>query len=192
MSHSCETAANAALEALAALDASGKLGADERIVPGVHPTWDGQEGTVALSYQSGGDNLLRLDATVTGWPRWLTLNLDLGVGAFEAGDVIGLVAEVAGDRTYDLDMFIRSDSDQGAVDTELREPLRVTPEPCIAAALHSVAASDDMSGRERFHMLGIRLPKQDFRLDVRALRVFVRPASEAPDAPTLTLAGTAG
>lgn len=192
MSHSCETFANDAIEALAVLEAAGEAEIDGRIVAGVHPTWDEEEGTVALSYQADPEILLRLEAQVSGAPRWLTLNLDLGPGTFAPGDVIGLVADAEGDGDDALEMFVRSAAQSGHVDTELTEHLLVATQRRIATALHVVAPGDGMAETSQFHMLGIKLPKRDFRLDIRSLRVFVRPASEVPDAPAMTLAGPAG
>ncbi len=192
MNHSCEIFANGVIETLAALEAAGKAEVDGRIVPGLHPTWDEEEGAVALSYRAEPGTLLQLEAQVSGAPRWLTLNIDLGPGAFEAGDVIGIVADIAGEAEDMLGMFIRSTTQGGDVDTELAEPLFVAAQQRVAAALHVVAPQDGVAGSERFHMLGLKLPKRDFRLEIRGLRVFVRPAAEVPEAPAMTLAGTAG
>ena len=183
MSHSCETFANRAIEALATLETEGEAEVDGRIVAGIHTTWDEMEGSVALAYRSEPETLLRLEAKVSGQPRWLTFNIDLGAGAFAAGDVIGLVADIASDEDCSLEMFVRSATETGDVDTELSEALSVSSGRSVATALHVVAADDGMARADKFHMLGIRLPKQHFRLDIRGLRVLVRPAAEASAAP---------
>lgn len=191
MSHSCETFVNGVIEALAALEAAGEAKNNRPFVSGVDPSWDDKDGTVTLSYRTEPENLLRLDARVTGRPRWITLNLDLGCGAFEAGDMIGIVAEVDGDADRDLEMFIRSATEHGDVDTELSERLSVSAAGGVVAALHIVGSGDSVADDSRFHRLGIRLPQQDFRLAIRSARVFVRPAADGPATGTMTLAGAA-
>lgn len=192
MGHSCETFANGVLEALAAHRGAGTVANNARIVAGFHPTWDDEDGAVTLTHDCGPETMVRLEASVAEQPKWLTLNLDLGVGAFEPGDVIGIVAEIAGDDQAELTMFIRTSGEHGEVDTELAEPLALAAAPRVATALHTVGPGDNLAGEERFHMLGMRLPRRDFKLDIKEMRVFVLPAGHGLRSRPMTLAGAAG
>ncbi|MCC5989161.1 MAG: hypothetical protein JJT95_15930 [Pararhodobacter sp.] len=188
MSNSCEKFADGVLEALAAYQGTGALENGARIVRGFFPNWDEEHGTVALSHESGPDNLLRVEGKATGEPRWLTLNFDLGGGDFEPGDVIGVVADVEGDGDYDLEMFIRTRSDEGNIDTEFPEGLSVSAGRRVVNSMHTVGMGDGVVTTERFHMLIIRLPKRDFRLEIREMRFFVLPASHGLRSASMSLA----
>lgn len=192
MSHPCETFANGVLEALRALEAAGQAESDMRIAEGFHPSWSADEGEVTFGFEARADNLVRLDVKVATPPRWLTQNIDLGVGAFEAGDVFGIVAEIAGDAGHGLEMFIRSDVEAGTVDTELDEPLPVPTGRGVVSALHTVRAGDPILSASRFHMLGLRLPMRDLQLDIRDMRIFVVPAARGLRSDIANLTTAAG
>lgn len=190
MSHSCEIFAAKVRAALAAYQGAGAVGNGARIVPGFFPNWDEEHGTVALTHEAEPGNLVRVEAKVTGEPRWLTLNLDLGGGRFEAGDVIGVVADVDGDGDYALEMFIRTRSEEGNMDTEFPDGLPIAPGRRVVTSMHMVGAGDGAVNSERFHMLIIRLPKRDFRFDLRDMMFFVLPASKGLRPHPMTLASS--
>ena len=189
MSHSCETFADGVLGALAAYQGSGAVENGMRIVPSFYPSWDEERGTVALTHEAGPDNLLRVEANVTGEPRWLTLNLDLGGGSFEVGDVIGVVADVEGDGEFALEMFARSTSEHENTDTEFADKLPVSTARGVGVIMHTVGPGDGVLTTDRFHMLIIRLPRRDFRLEMREMKLFVLPASHGLRSGPMTLAG---
>lgn len=190
MKHSCETFANGVLEALGAYQGTGALENNARIVPGLYPSWDTANGTVTLNHEAGPENLCRLEAKVAGQPEWLTLNLDLGDGSFEAGAVIGIVADVAGGSDLSLQMFIRTSAEQGGVDTGLTERLPVSASRRVVTVLHTVGADDGVAATDRFHTLAIRLPRHDFRLEIHDMHFFILPADKGLRPHAMTLASS--
>lgn len=168
-----------------------------RIVPGLYLSHDTAQGSVTLRYRSAPGQLLALEAGVTGTPRWLTLNLDLGTGRFAAGDTIGIVAELEADSDQRLGMFIRSYDGEASRDTPLTEELPVAPTRHIVTALHTVGQGDGITGSkadgsEAFHMLAIALPKRALRLTLHDLGLFVLPAGRGLRAHPMTLGNSAG
>lgn len=191
MRHVCEDYALRALDALSRLEGKGAILTEQRIVEGVHPSWDTEEGSVTFSYTSDRETLLSIETSVTGTPRWLTLNLDLGVGRFDPGDIIGLIADIEADTAHTCEMFIRTTTQQGHVYTAFRESLNMAAERRTVTALHPVWNTDRLAGAENFHILGIMLPKTNLRLSLHHLCPFVLPAGNAPRPPSMMLTSAA-
>ena len=187
MQHPAEEAAARLRSTLAALETTCEAASNQPIVAGLTPSWDEEHGTVTMCCMSGPGTLLDIETSVSGNPRWLTLGLDLGVGRFEAGDVVGIVAEMEADTTGDCEMFIRTASEQGSADTVLRETLSFAPERSTCTALHPVSPTDRLTGAAGFQMLGIQLPRTRLRLQLHDLHLFVQPAAAAPRAPGMPL-----
>ena len=191
MDHSCEASAERVLDALAAHQGAGPVGNRKPIVPSLLVSWDEKNARVALSHRAGTQALLELEGRITGQPKWLTLQLDLGEGAFAAGDVIGLAAEITCDADHDFEPLLRSAVQGRDIDTRFAETLRLSPEQPVATALHTVAPGDRTLTAMLRHRLILRLPRRDFRLQIRGLRFFVVPHASAPTEPSKTTAGAA-
>ena len=187
MQHPAEEAAARLRSTLAALETTCEARSNAPIVAGLTPSWDKEHGAVTLSCTSGPGGLLDIETSVSGNPRWLTLGLDLGVGRFEAGDVIGIVAEMEAETPGECEMFIRTATEQGSADTVLREGLSFAPARSTCAALHPVSPTDRLTGAAAFQMLGILLPRTRLRLQLHDLHLFVQPAAAAPHAPGMPL-----
>lgn len=190
--HSCETFANGVLGALGSYQGVGAIENNHRIVPGLYPGWDEEHCAVTMTHTATPEDLITLEGKVTGQPRWLTLNLDLGSGTFEAGEVIGLVADIAGAGAYSLELFIRTSAEDGNIDTVLAERLPVSTTPRVVNVLHTVGPDDGVVASDRFHTLAIRLPQFDFRLEMRAMRLFVLSARHGLRVRPMTLATSPG
>ncbi|SDX56215.1 hypothetical protein [Roseicitreum antarcticum] len=201
MQHPCEEFANAALAALRAHQGAGPLESNARIGHGVHVSWDTEQGGATLAYESPPGQLVALKVAVTGTPRWLTLNLDLGHGHFAAGDTFGIVAELEGELEGGaedrLAMFIRSFDGTTPRDTPLTEELPLSPARRIVTLLHTVGQGEAMADGKAgatgaYHMLGITLPRCALRLRLHDLSIFVLPASRGLRAHPMTLGNSAG
>jgi hypothetical protein len=157
---------------LEALSFSGPAENGGRIVPGIYLSWDGDCPKVELALDSKPGTLLEFDATIEGFPRWFSLNLELGAGLFAVGDILGLVVEGSAQRGAALPVFLRSVIDGDLVDTDCPQPLDLPAQTGIASMFHTFSAHDAISGRSAFHTLVLGLPKVGGQFALRSLRVF--------------------
>lgn len=162
---------------------SGRAENEVALGPDVYLSWDPEAGAVAVDYSSAPGEIVTLAARVTGQPRWLTLNLALGTGAFGVGDTLGLVIAGRIDGGQDLPVLLRSRAGDGHEDTHWPEPLRLGRETGVATGLCTLAMIGTLGGRDGYHTLIIQLPRADFSLHLQDLRLFtVRPGLEPPGA----------
>lgn len=178
MSHSLDLNAAQAVHTLRLLHEPQAEPGLLRLSPHAYFAWDAEGGTVELTVEPELGLLLHAEARVSGTPEWLCFNLELQWGALEPGSALGIVAEFEGCAGEDLPVFIRSSRDGALFDTHLAEALHGSDERSVQSILHWVSAEDPMAGEPAYHTLVIPLPGRDFRLELRDLRVFVRPPAD--------------
>lgn len=141
--------------------------------PNVYFCWDKQSAQVDIMASSGTGDLLSADIKVKGTPQWFTLNFGLGSGAFAKGDTLGLVLQGSASPTADLYPFIRSVEDGGdRNDTLLADSVRLGSNISQHVILHEIEAHEPLAWAKKFHTLIIPLPKHDFTLKLKGMRVF--------------------
>lgn len=192
MTHACALFIARTVSTLRAESFSRPAECNEHIVPEVYFSWNAGVGDVRVDVSSGPGIALGVRAGVAKPSEWFTLSFPLGEGAFQKGDVIGLVHEMRSDAEADFSAFIRSQSEAGPLDTVLQEPLRSGPERGIRTLLHTVSEADGLPYADRFHTLIIPLPQRDFELDLLDLSLFVLPAARGVKARGPTLASVGG
>lgn len=192
MSHPCEVFADTVLAGLAAQNGEGPVENDQRLVPGLYVSWDDDKGKVTLRRTAEKEATLGLTARITQAPRWITLNIDLGPGRFEPGDILGLAADLESDRPLRLDAFVRSAGEDGHEDSRLPDALNAAPGGVVQTSLLTVHAAHGLTRNSRFHTLVFRLPDNDFSLTLRGFQLFVLPAGRGLQTGSLTLADASG
>lgn len=142
--------------------------------------WDPQGGEVALETWHKPGMLFGAKATisdrVSDTPAWMSFNLALHKGRFEAGDILGLTLEYEGFAGDTLPLFIRSARNGGISDSYLHQPLQGHKHRAVQTLLHSVHGHSALCGPTAFHTLVFPLPSRDFRFVLYDLRLFVLPA----------------
>jgi hypothetical protein len=161
---------------------------DSPLVPGIYFSWDTEACTVDVNLSRPPGSLLSVEARVSASPRWFSLNISLNEAGFTAGDVIGIVAELAASEAVTLPLFMRSALDNKTQDTTLSESLHCKGGRSISTVLYTVDSADPLAGPTAYHTLVIQLPNTGCTLDIRDLRVFVIPADRElrADPPTLS------
>jgi hypothetical protein len=164
------------LGALRSAEMSGEAVNDAEIVPGVYLSWDAEEASVTVRYESPDWAALSLVCQVTGRPRWQSLNLALGEGWFVPGDVIGVVVEGYAEGTLSLSVRMRTRSGGDVLDCEWEDALTLEPTNGVAVALRTLEAVDGCVSRDGYHTLILGLPGA-CALTLREIRVFRIPGS---------------
>ncbi|WP_146036467.1 hypothetical protein [Pseudotabrizicola formosa] len=157
----------------------------------VYFSWDSAQAEVSVAMQSDPGQLLTAEVALNGTPRWFALNIGLGSGAFAAGDSFGLVIDAQSSVPFACQPFVRSSKEGEAFDTILAEDITLSPASRACVVLHSLSASDPLVSTGGFHTLILPLPKQDFRFDLRDLRLFHVGASAAEGVGQRTLTSVA-
>ena len=194
MTHPTESEATRTIGALRAapLDEARAEGSRLTLAPGTYFSFDAA-GWVDLAVERGGVELVSAEAAVAGDPGWLSLNLELGSGAFGPGDILVLVVDLEGCVEDGLSAFLRSAGAGGLADTPFADPLQGSRTRAVRTLLHQVAADDGVVGPPRFHTLVLALPRRDFRLVLHDLRFAVVPAARGIRlVPETVAAGQAG
>jgi hypothetical protein len=179
MSDFLETFSIVNLGTLRTIVASGTAANNTEIVPGIYLSWDDTDLETAIAYESPDWAALSLDCRIGGTPRWLSLNLALAEGRFEAGDVIGLLVEGYADDSRSIALRLRSKIGDGVVDTDWEEAIALHPHNGVSAVLCSIKPGNGISGRDGYHTLVLGLPARSGALTLRNLRVFFMPGSPA-------------
>ncbi|MCW1933918.1 hypothetical protein [Pararhodobacter zhoushanensis] len=179
------------LAALRAAELCETLVNDVAFTPKIYPSWDSEAAQVTLTATSARDELVQIAGVVTGTPRWLTLNFDLGSTTLQVGDVLCLLIEGSMDVAADLALFLRSATAWGTEDTAWLDPLRLSAENGVTAAFHTLAPFDAICANEGYHTLVIDLPTADFSLTLRAMRLFCIPANHGLASVPYTLSSEA-
>ena len=178
MSHPVERKGAAILTALRERTFEARAENSAHLTPGFYLNWDEEEGDMQLDLQSRPGDILDIAARASGAPRWMSLNIELGHVPIEAGDILGVVADLEGDAGTALEMFVRSGTEDGLRDTILNDRLTGLDRRRPQAALHRVEPDDGVVGDTRFHTLVISLPRQDFTLTLHDLRCIALPAGQ--------------
>ncbi|MDO6586857.1 hypothetical protein Q4543_15190 [Salipiger sp. 1_MG-2023] len=149
----------------------------EQLVPDVYFSWDMGAGEVSIALDRAPGGLLRLRQTVRGDPGWLTFNIGLGSCGFGPGELLGLLAETGPETAADghainIFPFLRSSDSAGYRDTPLRGELSLGPGRGLFPLLHWMREWDPACGETVYHTLVMPLPKRDFVLDLRDLKIF--------------------
>lgn len=170
------------LAALAAHRGRGRLRNRAELVPGLCASWDAQNGKVALQYDTTGDGLMYLEGRCEGTPRWLTLQLDLGLGSVASGTIIGLAATIRCSATHDLAPFLRSEHEGRKLDARLSSSMVVTEMDETHAIVDDKIMKKDQFRLSARHRLLMRLPLRQFALTIGNLHLFLHAAPETTKA----------
>jgi len=173
MTHPCELATSLTVAELrgAVFDKAAENNA--HMTPDVYLSWDEEEADIALETASGANMLLAVKGSVSGTPRWFSLNVGLGRGELQAGDVLGIVLELETPAALESVPFIRTAWRKGGyADTHLVDTIAVAPGRQVVTLLHTVDA-DDALCNDVFHTLVLPLPSADFDLSLQDMRLFV-------------------
>ena len=172
----CEQTVDAIVAALLALP-SEITGVENNvpIVSNLYFSWDTELGAVNLTVRpsrSGG--LVAIEAQVSGTPRWFSLNLELGPGAFEPGQTLGLVLSALSREPQDMRGFMRSmPATESGSDTVFADAVHFGPDQVVAVVLHTVERAQAMAMTQGFHTLVLTLPPRSWELELVGVRVFV-------------------
>lgn len=188
MTHFSELFTANALSILRITEFAQTVENNAHVVPDISFSWDNDDGEVAISLKSNTGYLGELWGKVSGAPRWVSLNLSLGRCSFQAGDVLGIVVELEGCQDQSFPAFIRSTRGDGFSDTYLDDILTGSEDRAVRTLLHKVSTYTEMAGAETHHTLIIPLPRKDFRLYLRDMRLFVIPAARELSTRPATIA----
>lgn len=189
MTHFAELITASAVSILRSSDFSQTLENSTHVVPDIYFSWDNEEGEVDVTLKSINGYLGEIWCKVSGAPRWLSLNLSLGACSFTAGDVLGLVIELENCPDQSFPAFIRSTREDDVLgDTYLDDILKGSRDRAVRTLLHKVSPHSNMVGEEAFHTLIIPLPRKDFHMNLRDIRLFVIPAARGLDTRPATVA----
>lgn len=188
MTHFAEIFTASAVSILRSTDLSQRLENNTPVVPDIYFSWDEEGGQVDLTLKSLNGYMGDIWGKVSGAPSWLSLNLSLGRCSFAVGDVVGIVVELEGCADQSFPAFIRSGREGGGEsDTYLDDILKGSEDRVVRTLLHKVSAHSDMAGAEAFHTLIVPLPRKDFHMSLRDIRLFVIPAARGLDTRPATL-----
>jgi hypothetical protein len=188
MTHPCSLFAARTIATLRAEEFTRSAECNAHIVPEIYFSWKAEAGEVRVDVSSDPETALKVQARVAEPSDWFTLNFPLGGGAFEPGDVIGIVYETRGNRDLDCSALIRSQQDDDQMDTDLEEGLICGPDRQVRTLMHTVSDADGLPYADQFHTLIIKLPQQDFDLDLFDFSLFVLPAARGVQSRGPTLA----
>lgn len=188
MTHSCAEFTARTMAALRSESFARQAACNGHIVPEIYFSWKAEAGDLRVDVSSGPDTALRMQAKVAEPSDWFTLNFPLGGGTFEPGDVIGIVYETRADIDMDCPALIRSQQEDDRMDTDLEESLVCGPDRQVRTLMHMVSDADGLPYADQFHTLIIKLPQQDFALDLFDFALFVLPAARGVRPHGATLA----
>ena len=172
--HPFEKTVDAIAVALAGLPAEARqVENNVRLAPEFYFSWDTAQSEVSIKATPCPPGLIQLSVTISGSPRWLSMNIGLGNCDFEPGAVLGVVMAGRCGKALEFKVFVRSVSAKTKeADTVLASPLRLGPDQPVAVTLHTVEPEDPLATGERYHTLFLTLPRQSFDFDLVGLRVF--------------------
>lgn len=177
MTHPLEQTAARAITALRLDHSPTHEEAALYLVPGVYFSWDAGNGDVTLDIRPELGLLMQVEAKVARAPEWLSFNLEMGEGTLNEGDVLGIVAEFEGCAGVELPVFVRSSREGEIADTWLQNRFDGSDARSVQTVLHAVRGNEPLGQGQGYHTLVMPLPRRDFALELRDLRVFVLPAS---------------
>lgn len=164
--------------ALRAATSSGKVENNVHLSSGFYVSWDEEESDAQINYDSPDWAMLTLDWDVSGTPRWFSLNLSLGEGILDSGDIIALVSEGYADTSLALSLTLRSKIEDEVFDVDWDDAVELHPENGINTVLRRIEIGDQIGGRSAYHTLILTLPAQNNAVTLRNLRTFRIPASK--------------
>jgi hypothetical protein len=147
------------------------------LAQGVYFSWDAGKGDVTLDVTPETGMLMHMRAAVRSVPDWMSFNIELGDGQLAPGDILGVVAELNGGAGETMPAFIRTSRGGELSDTYLADPLEGSDTRAVRTLLHPVREGEGLAGAPGYHTLVLPLPRRDFTLELRDLRIFVLPAS---------------
>lgn len=171
MSHPCVDEVTNTLNQLRQTSLETTVVDGSHISYNVYFSWDIINGGVEIALKSPVGALLNADVIVRGKPKWFTLNIGLGRGKFAIDDTIGLVVDASCSVPIDLCPFVRSAESGDKHDTMLSECIKLGPNTGSSILLHTVESHEPVSWAGQFHTLVIPLPKQNFTLDLKDMRL---------------------
>ncbi|MDO6732736.1 hypothetical protein Q4577_22170 [Marinovum sp. 2_MG-2023] len=163
MAKTIEPSVNQTLRTLRGAEFTTEPSPDRQVSPNVFFSWDTSDCHVEPLITSQPGEMLRVTAKIIGLPRWWCFNVALEHGQFLPGDVLGIVAEIAGPAEQKIDALIRTrrikeDGSKDIGDTELKDVLTLTGSRNVSVIQHAVQSGQNMAGSEGFHTLIMRLP----------------------------------
>ena len=192
MLHPLEIAVDASFERLRAFAGRAEVVPGKPVVPGVWVAADTRDGRFEGAFSAGSGEsgeAVWLDMRVPVPGRWLSLNMALDLAVLAPGTVLGVVAELAADAPLQIGVTLRSGHDGGHLDITSPDRIAVGPEPRAAVALLQATAETTRRAPPAWRNLMLHLPQRAFRLQLRELRLFVRPPAAAAEAPVEGVAG---
>lgn len=145
------------------------------IVPEFYFSWDDDHSIVHFTARHLEERVFRIEAEITGVPRWISMNFGVGRGKLVAGDVLGVALGAKSETELPLEGFFRSaGAEEGPQDTPLMESITLSPHRSTGLALQTLTEWDPLTHQENnFHTLVLTLPPRNFYFDLWDLRVFV-------------------
>lgn len=177
MPHPLETAADLAFDRLRAFAGRAEALPGHHILPGIWIAADTRDGAVQAAVEALPGGGLRLDLAVARPGRWLSLNVALDLAPLAAGEVLGVVAALAGTVPGPIGVSIRSGHARGHVDMTFPDRLEVGATPRAHVALLGVTAAMVPPDPPAWRNLMLHLPMRDLQLDLAEMRLFVQPAA---------------
>jgi len=179
------------IDALRAAVCAGQAANDTQFADGVYFSWDTEGGDAQIAYESPDWAVLSVDWRVTGSPTWLSLNVSMGGGVLNDGDVIVLTAEGYADSPVSLPVVLRCDIAGEMLDVGLEDALEFNPVNGVCTAMRTIDPVDGIGGKHGFHTLIMHLPMQDMTMTLRNLRLSIVPAAQGLRSSPVTLSSLA-
>ena len=173
MTHACELSTSDTISALRAKALDGPALNNEELSQQIYLSWDSASGSVSATAHSEGGYLLNLKGEVAGSPEWFSLNIGLGQGQFQPGEILGILFELKCSNPLLVVPFIRTSMGEGEYsDTYLPDDFTVYGTREIITLLHTIIPADALCN-EGFHTLVLPLPSANFDLQIYDMRLFV-------------------
>ena len=178
MAHACEDAFRARVATLRDAGYDVELDHSGPVHDALFCDLDPEMGRSRVHVLAAPGSILSLDAQVEGRPRWFVLRLELGQGAYQPGDVLGLVIKGAADRLLEVRPFLRMVRSGRLADTRFEDSVMLAKEPGVYTALHTLSAMDPACGEPGNCALVLGLPSESARVQIDDMVFFVIPATE--------------
>ncbi|PRY20241.1 hypothetical protein CLV78_11426 [Aliiruegeria haliotis] len=192
MTHPIETSGEAVFNTLRNLVLKFSAQNETPIVPEVYLSWDIDNGDVSATIDARPGELIAIDSKVNGEPRWVTLNIGLGIARLTPGDVVTLIADLQSSEVANLPVFIRSGYDGYSKDVVLHSPLPSSEVAQVQTLMHTIRHYEVSERDEAYQTLIVELPKSDFQLALGDARLMLTPASYGLRSAPETLSSIAG
>lgn len=144
-------------------------------VEGLYLSWDPQAGPNTLDAAPKSGSLCEIKTQITTTPSWTTLNITLGTSTLRAGDSLGVVLDLRASQPATITGFLRTAAQGMERDTELGGQINIGPQSGVQMIQHRFDSYEEAVQGEGYHTLILRLPAINLSLDLRDLRILLRP-----------------